>query len=67
MGEPAARADDPYDLQRFVDGQAGDYDRALAEIKAGRKRSHWIWYIFPQIDGLGFSSMSSSNADREHG
>ncbi len=50
--------DDPHDLARFVDAQAGDYDQALAEIKAGRKRSHWIWYVFPQIDGLGFSSMS---------
>ena len=51
-------AEDPHDLGRFVDAQAGDYDQALAEIKAGRKRSHWIWYVFPQIDGLGFSSMS---------
>ena len=51
-------ADDPHDLGRFVDAQAGDYDRALAEIQGGRKRSHWIWYIFPQIEGLGFSSMS---------
>lgn len=50
--------DDPHDLGRFVDAHAEDYDRALAEIKGGRKRSHWIWYIFPQIDGLGFSSMS---------
>jgi uncharacterized protein (DUF1810 family) len=51
-------AEDPYNLERFVDAQAPDYDQALAEIQAGRKRSHWIWYIFPQIDGLGFSSMS---------
>jgi uncharacterized protein (DUF1810 family) len=50
--------DDPHDLGRFVDAQAGDYDEALAEIKGGRKRSHWMWYVFPQIDGLGFSSMS---------
>jgi uncharacterized protein (DUF1810 family) len=49
---------DPHELSRFVDAQAGDYDQALAEIKAGRKRSHWIWYIFPQIEGLGFSPMS---------
>ena len=49
---------DPYELSRFVDAQAGDYDTALAEIKAGRKRSHWIWYIFPQIDGLAVSSTS---------
>ena len=50
--------DDPHDLARFVEAQAGEYGQALAEIKAGRKRSHWIWYVFPQIDGLGFSSMS---------
>ena len=51
-------ADDPYDLDRFVQAQADDYARALAEIRSGRKRSHWMWYIFPQIDGLGYSSMS---------
>lgn len=46
-----------YNLQRFLDAQAYDYAQALSEIKAGRKRSHWIWYIFPQLDGLGRSSM----------
>jgi len=51
-------ADDPYDLNRFVQAQAGDYERALAEVRAGRKRSHWMWYIFPQYDGLGFSATS---------
>ena len=40
-------------LQRFLDAQATDYAPALAEIKNGRKRSHWMWYIFPQIEGLG--------------
>ena len=54
--------DDPHDLGRFVDAQAGDYAEALAEIKRGRKRSHWMWYVFPQIDGLGFSSMSTRYA-----
>jgi uncharacterized protein (DUF1810 family) len=54
----AGVADDPHDLGRFVSAQADDFERALAEIKAGRKRSHWMWYIFPQIDGLGFSAMS---------
>lgn len=49
---------DPYDLKRFLDAQATSYDRALAELKAGRKRSHWMWYIFPQYKGLGFSAMS---------
>ena len=47
-----------FDLERFVRAQAGDYEQALAEIKSGRKRSHWMWYIFPQYAGLGFSSMS---------
>lgn len=44
-----------YDLERFVKAQSQDYDQALREIRAGRKRSHWIWYIFPQLKGLGFS------------
>ena len=42
-------------LQRFIDAQNTDYQTALAEIRNGRKRSHWMWYIFPQIQGLGFS------------
>jgi len=46
---------DPHDLQRFLDAQQDDYEQALAEIEAGRKSSHWIWYIFPQYEGLGFS------------
>ena len=45
-------------LDRFLKAQAGSYDAALREIRDGRKRSHWIWYIFPQIQGLGFSSTS---------
>jgi uncharacterized protein (DUF1810 family) len=57
-----AGADDPHDLDRFVRAQEGDYARALAEIRAGRKRSHWMWYIFPQYDGLGFSSMAQRYA-----
>ena len=47
-----------YDLNRFIMAQSRDYDRALSEIRAGRKRSHWIWYIFPQLKGLGMSSTS---------
>jgi uncharacterized protein (DUF1810 family) len=47
--------DDPYNLNRFLSAQEGVYDRALAELKGGQKRTHWIWYIFPQIDGLGYS------------
>jgi uncharacterized protein (DUF1810 family) len=50
--------DDPYNLIRFVQAQADDYQRALSEIRSGRKLTHWMWYIFPQFDGLGFSSMS---------
>ena len=42
-------------LQRFLDAQAASYQTALSEIRNGRKRSHWMWYIFPQIQGLGFS------------
>jgi uncharacterized protein (DUF1810 family) len=49
---------DPYDLQRFVRAQEDHYDEALAEIRGGLKRSHWMWYIFPQFDGLGHSSTS---------
>lgn len=45
-----------YDLSRFIKAQERDYSIALAEIKAGRKTSHWIWYIFPQLKELGFSS-----------
>ena len=48
--------DDPFHLQRFVDAQDRVYDRALAELRAGAKRSHWIWFIFPQLSGLGSSS-----------
>ncbi|PSR55537.1 DUF1810 domain-containing protein [Adhaeribacter arboris] len=45
-------------LKRFMDAQEADYSMALAEVKNGRKRSHWMWYIFPQIQGLGFSEIS---------
>jgi uncharacterized protein (DUF1810 family) len=54
--------DDPYNLSRFVRAQAADYEHALAEIRSGRKRTHWMWYVFPQIDGLGFSSTSRQYA-----
>jgi uncharacterized protein (DUF1810 family) len=52
-------------LKRFLEAQARDYEIALAEIRAGRKRSHWMWYIFPQIKGLGFSSTSQRFAIRD--
>jgi uncharacterized protein (DUF1810 family) len=53
---------DPYDLKRFLEAQKNDYQRALCEIRSGRKRSHWMWYIFPQYDGLAFSSTSKRYA-----
>ncbi|WP_437924128.1 DUF1810 domain-containing protein [Sorangium sp. So ce291] len=49
---------DPYDLQRFVDAQAPVYDRVLAELRRGHKTSHWMWFIFPQLRGLGHSAMA---------
>jgi uncharacterized protein (DUF1810 family) len=53
---------DPFDLDRFVRAQASDYPRALEEIRNGRKRSHWMWYVFPQFAGLGHSPMSERYA-----
>ena len=53
MDEP-----DPYDLSRFVTAQQGVWERALAEIRRGRKASHWMWFVFPQVAGLGSSPMA---------
>jgi uncharacterized protein (DUF1810 family) len=53
---------DPFDLGRFVQAQEPTYETALAEIRRGRKRSHWMWYVFPQIAGLGHSEMSQRYA-----
>ena len=53
-----ALSKDRWDLDRFVRAQASDYDRALSELRAGKKQSHWMWYVFPQIEGLGQSPMS---------
>jgi len=55
---------DPFDLQRFVDAQdrGGTYDGALAELRDGRKTSHWMWFVFPQIAGLGSSPMAQRYA-----
>ncbi len=58
----SAGAGDPHNLSRFVQAQARDYEQALAEIRSGRKRSHWMWYIFPQFNGLGFSATSKRYA-----
>jgi uncharacterized protein (DUF1810 family) len=49
---------DAYDLQRFLEAQAGVYVHACAELRAGRKKSHWMWFVFPQIRGLGSSPMA---------
>jgi uncharacterized protein (DUF1810 family) len=53
---------DPYNLARFVEAQSGTYETALAELRAGQKRSHWMWFIFPQIAGLGSSPMAQHYA-----
>jgi len=56
--------DDPFDLERFVAAQQPVYAAALAELAGGRKRSHWMWFVFPQLAGLGTSGMSRRYALR---
>ncbi|WP_085624638.1 MULTISPECIES: DUF1810 domain-containing protein [unclassified Pseudomonas] len=51
-----------FDLQRFVEAQNPVYDQVMEELQAGRKRSHWMWYVFPQLDGLGHSAMAERYA-----
>jgi uncharacterized protein (DUF1810 family) len=58
----SAAGDDPHSLNRFVEAQQGVYEGALAEVTSGKKRSHWMWFIFPQFLGLGFSSTSKHYA-----
>jgi uncharacterized protein (DUF1810 family) len=53
---------DPFDLERFVTAQAPVFTTALDELKAGRKRSHWMWFTFPQLRGLGHSTMAHTNS-----
>ncbi len=60
----AARNDDPFDLARFVVAQDRMYEAAIRELRDGAKQSHWIWYIFPQVSGLGSSAMSARYAIR---
>ena len=55
---------DPYELTRFAEAQEGVYETALAELRQGRKRSHWMWFVFPQFLGLGSSAMSQRYAIR---
>ncbi len=50
--------DDPFNLRRFIDAQAQVYGRVVSELRSGRKRTHWMWFIFPQIRGLGRSPMA---------
>lgn len=54
-----------YDLKRFLDAQDNTYQIALSEVSSGRKRTHWMWFIFPQILGLGFSAMSRHYSIRD--
>jgi len=58
-------AEEGQELEKFVAAQQHDYATALAEISSGRKRSHWMWYIFPQLDGLGFSDMAKRYGIRD--
>jgi uncharacterized protein (DUF1810 family) len=55
---------DPFDLQRFVDAQTPVYQRVVAELRDGRKQSHWMWFVFPQLAGLGHSPMARRFAIR---
>ena len=54
----AGEVSDPFDLRRFVDAQGDTYDQALTELRAGEKRTHWMWFVFPQVAGLGHSGMA---------
>jgi uncharacterized protein (DUF1810 family) len=58
---------DPYDLERFVDAQERVYAQVLAELSQGAKRSHWMWFVFPQAVGLGHSAMSQRYAIKSRG
>lgn len=64
MSTPNNQTDaaDPFCLNRFIDAQENVYQQVLAELEQGRKRTHWIWFIFPQIEGLGHSSMAGRYA-----
>jgi len=54
--------EDPYNLQRFIDAQQPVYEQVCAELRGGRKLTHWMWFIFPQIEGLGHSAMAQQYA-----
>lgn len=55
-----SKQSDPFDLQRFVDAQNPVYEEVCAELRSGRKRGHWIWFVFPQLRGLGHSAMAAA-------
>ena len=66
-GGAAVIARDPFELQRFLEAQDGVYERVCAELRAGCKRSHWMWFVFPQLEGLGTSPMAQRYAIRSLG
>ena len=55
-------ADDPFNLNRFIEAQAPVYETVVAELQSGRKRTHWMWFVFPQLAGLGRSPMAQKYA-----
>jgi len=64
--DPSVR-EEPFNVQRFITAQERIYDTVLAELRSGQKRSHWMWYIFPQIDGLGHSPTAQHYAIKSLG
>ena len=60
MASTARKTDmnDPFNLQRFVDAQSPIFDQVCSELRGGAKRSHWMWFVFPQIEGLGYSHLA---------
>ena len=62
QGSDMSSLEDPFDLNRFIRAQESVYDRVIAELDSGQKRSHWMWYVFPQVDGLGHSSTAKHYA-----
>ncbi|MDY6872776.1 MAG: DUF1810 domain-containing protein, partial [Chloroflexota bacterium] len=63
MDKPKLNAD-PFNLQRFIDAQDQEYSQVLTELRQGRKRSHWMWFVFPQVAGLGRTAISKRYAIR---
>ena len=62
----ASNNEDSFHLERFVEAQKDIYYTALSELRAGRKQSHWMWFVFPQIDGLGSSPTASYFSIKTH-